>query len=108
MRSGKLDRNITIQEPSTGFDEYGAPSSTWADVRNLRAELIEDSTEEFLANYGTRDEAVRIFRTRYVSGIKTDMAVLFDSQRFNIREVAIIGRRKRLELRCVEMRQEDT
>lgn len=108
MRSGKLDRTITIEEAATGLDEYGAPSSTWANVRNLRAELIEESTEEFLANYGTRDEAVRIFRTRYVSDITTKMAVLFDGDRFNIREVAIIGRRKRLELRCVEMRQEDT
>lgn len=106
MRSGKLDRKITIQEPTTGFNEYGAPSSTWADVRNLRAELIEESTEEFLANYGARDEAVRIFRTRYVAGITTSMAVLFDGDRFNIKEISNIGRRKGLELRCVEVRHE--
>lgn len=106
MRSGKLDRKITIQSATETIDEYGGVSSAWADDFTLRAELVEETTEEFLANYGARDEAVRIFRTRYRDGISNANRVVFDGQPFNIKEIAVTGRNRGLELRCVEVRHE--
>lgn len=99
MRSGKLDRSITIQSFANTVNEYGTPVSTWTDVATIRAQIITSSTEEFLTN-GASDESVIIFRTRYLLGISNSSRVLYDGDEYNVREVKEIGRRKGLELRC--------
>ncbi|CUX15388.1 MULTISPECIES: phage head closure protein [Agrobacterium] len=99
MRSGKLDRSITIQSFTSVPNEYGTPVSTWTDVATVRAQLIQSSTEEFLTG-GASDETVVIFRTRFLSGVTGASRVLYQGGEFNIREVKEIGRRKGLELRC--------
>lgn len=99
MRSGKLDRSITIQGFTNTVNDYGTPVSTWTDVGTLRAQIISSSTEEFLAN-GASDESVVIFRTRYLAGVSNSSRVLYEDGEYNVREVKEIGRRKGLELRC--------
>lgn len=105
MRSGKLDRVITIQAntgPST--DEYGTPIEGWVSVETLRAQLIQASTEEFIRGYGETSDTAIIFRTRYLASVTTDHRIEYDGEHLNIREVKEIGRRKGLELRCETVR----
>lgn len=99
MRSGKLDRSITVQSFTSTVNDYGTPVSTWVDVATVRAQIIQSSTEEFLTG-GANDETVIIFRTRYFEGVNTSSQVLYEGQTFNVREVKEIGRRKGLDLRC--------
>ncbi|MEM1287124.1 MAG: phage head closure protein [Pseudomonadota bacterium] len=104
MRSGKLDRTIKLQHFTTTVNEYGTQQETWADYATVRAELMEESTQEFRANYGDRNEALTIWRIRHRDDVTTEHRVSYDGEFFEVREIAKMGRRKSLELRCVEVR----
>jgi len=99
MRSGKLDRSITIQGFTSTVNEYGTPIETWSDVATVRAQIIQSSTEEYLTN-GASDTTSIIFRTRYFAGVTTSSQVVYEGGAYNVREVKELGRRKGLELRC--------
>jgi len=103
MRAGKLDRQITIQRSTYTVDDYGSPVYSWVDVANLRAEVVQASTEEFIRAYGASDETVIIFRTRYVEGVGNADRVQYQGEDHNIKEVKEIGRRNGLELRCLRI-----
>ena len=103
MRAGKLDRTITIRRwDDYAVDEYGVASPDWITVGDLRAQLVQQSTEEFIENRGADDDTVMIFRTRFMDGVTTKDQVRFDGSDFDIREVKITGRNRYMELRCVE------
>lgn len=104
MRAGKLDRSIKIQAFTSTVDDYGTPVEAWTDVAEVRAQIIEASTEEYQRAYGEGGNTSIIFRTRWRDGITTDQRVVYDGRNLNIRETKEIGRRKGLELRCEEVR----
>jgi SPP1 family predicted phage head-tail adaptor len=106
MRSGSLDRTITLQSVTTTVDEYGTPAQGWSDFATARAQLIQASTSEYLRAYGETDTAVVIFRIRWLDGVTADMRVSYGGQFYNIREIKEIGRRRRLELRAELVRAE--
>jgi SPP1 family predicted phage head-tail adaptor len=104
MRSGKLDRKISIDQlDASTIDDYGTPSPSWNALAVLRAEIVQAATDEYIRAYGAADETVIVFRTRYLAGITNADRVTYESQQFNIKEVREIGRRKGLELRCVRL-----
>ena len=103
MRSGKLVHVIEIQRASVTVNDAGTPSSTWAKVATLRAELVERSTEEFLRNAGETSETTVVFRTRHLDGVTDEDRVSFDGAAYDIEEITRIGRRKGLEFRCREL-----
>ena len=102
MRAGKLTHTIEIKRPSYVDDGYGnqVPGPVTV-VATLRAQLIEESTDEFIRNYGGSTERLRIFRTRYVDGITLADQIEHDGIEFNLKQIKEIGRRRGLELRCV-------
>lgn len=100
MRAGKLDRTIRIDRMSNTVSDFGTPVATWAEVATLRAEIVSASTDEFIRN-GAVAETVMVFRTRYLAGITLTDRIVYEGIPFNVKEVAEIGRRKGLELRCV-------
>ncbi|MEF2074352.1 phage head closure protein [Consotaella aegiceratis] len=105
MRAGELDRTIVIQSYANTVDEYGTPVETWTDFSPpVRAQIVQQSTDEFLASYGESDNFAVVFRIRWLSGVTTDHRVVYDGKNLNIRETKEIGRRKGLELRCEEVR----
>jgi SPP1 family predicted phage head-tail adaptor len=103
MRAGKLDRQIVIQRFTNTVDDYGTPVETWTTVATVRAQIIQQSTEEFIRGYGATDDAIVIFRVRWIDGITTADRVVFDSENYNIKELKPIGRAKGLEFRCQKM-----
>lgn len=100
MRSGKLLHFIEVQRATDAVNEYGAPVRTWAYHAKLRAERVEQSTEEYLRAAGAVDETAIVFRTRYMAGITNADRILFQGSPYNIRVVTVIGRNKGLEFRC--------
>lgn len=100
MRTGRLIHVIKVQSSSETLNARGTPVTTWADKATLRAQIVQQGTEEFIRGYGASDETVIVFRTRYVDGIENADRVAFDGRHFNIKEVTPLGRRKGLELRC--------
>lgn len=103
MRAGKMVHVIEIQQASMTVNAAGTPVQTWSKLATLRAELIEQGTEEFLRGAGDTSVTTLAFRTRHVGGITTDHRVSFDGAAFDIEEIVPIGRRRGLELRCKEV-----
>ena len=101
MRAGKLDREITVQRATSTIDEAGTPTLTWADVATVRAQIVQQSTEEFIRGFGASEETAIIFRLRWLDGITAADRITYDERIHNIKEVTEIGRRRGLELRCV-------
>lgn len=99
MRSGSLDRTITIQSFTLVDDEYGNQTETWADMATVRAQLLQASTEEFQRNWGTSSEPTYVFRIRWRDGVKLTQRIIHDGVIRPIKEIKEIGRRKGLEIR---------
>lgn len=104
MRAGKLDRSIVIQAAANGVAPDGTPVEEWTDFAAVRAQLVQASTDEFLAGYGESDNTVVILRVRWLDGVTTKHRVQFEGRTLNLREIKEIGRRRGLELRCEEVR----
>lgn len=103
MRAGRMVHVIEVQQAATTINDAGTPVDTWAKLFTLRAELVEQSTEEFLRGAGDTQVTAMAFRTRYLAGVTTDHRVSFDGMQFDIDEIVLVGRRRGLELRCKEV-----
>ncbi|WP_306113274.1 MULTISPECIES: phage head closure protein [unclassified Roseovarius] len=103
LKSGKLDRQITIERQTETVAASGAVSKVWATVATIRAELVQRSAKEFLTGYGEAETGSLVFRTRYHPGLNITTAdrVTFDGDAYDIDETAILGRRRAQELRVV-------
>jgi SPP1 family predicted phage head-tail adaptor len=101
MRAGKLTETIKLRSVTYEDDGGGGQIPVLADFATLRAQIIEESTDEFMRNYGVSTERLRIFRTRWLDGVTVDMLVEHDGTTFNLKQIKEIGRRRGLELRCV-------
>jgi len=101
MRAGKLDKQITIQRYTAIIDEGGGSTFTWNDLVTVRAQIIQQSTEEFLRAYGATDDTIIIFRTRWIDDIDVKDRVLYNGGAFNIKELKPIGRNRGLDIRAV-------
>ncbi len=104
MRAGKMVHVIEIQRASATISPAGTPLQTWAKVATLRAEIVEQGTEEFLRNAGDTSETTLVFRTRHLDGITDEDRVSFDGGAYDIDRLVPIGRRRGLEIRCRENR----
>ncbi|WP_114966807.1 phage head closure protein [Alkalilacustris brevis] len=101
MRSGRLRHKITVQRATETVDAAGTPSFDWAELATLRAEVVQQSTEEFIRSQGASDERVVIFRTRFLAGVGNDDRIVWRGEAHNIREVAVLGHEHGLEIRTV-------
>ena len=101
MRAGKLDQTITLRSVTYVDDGFGGQELQETDFATLRAQIIEESTDEFVRNFGVSTERLRIFRTRWHDGVTIEMTVQHNGVPFNIKQIKEIGRRRGLELRCV-------
>lgn len=103
MKSGRLTESIRIERASTAINDAGTPVETWARLADLRAERVDQTTEEFIRGFGASDEELVIFRFRFFDGITNADRVIWQGQAFNIKQVTPVGRRKGVELRCVRI-----
>ena len=103
MKAGKLTETIEIERFASAVDDYGTPNQTWDRIAVLRAEKVEQSTTEYIRNFGASDEELVIFRARFFDGITNADRVIWQGDAFNIKQVSPIGRREGVELRCVRM-----
>lgn len=100
IKAGKLDRQIIITREAETVAASGAVSKAWAPVATVRAELVQRSADEFLTGYGEAETGSAVFRIRYLAGITTGDRVTCDGTAYDIDEIAELGRKRALELRC--------
>jgi SPP1 family predicted phage head-tail adaptor len=101
MRSGKLNETITLSRVESVSNDYGGVEETLVEYATLRAQIIEESTEEFIRGWGASTERLRIFRTRWRDDVGVADVLTHDGRTYNMKQIKPIGRRRGLELRCV-------
>lgn len=101
MRAGKLDRTITIERQTETVAASGSVSNGWTAIATVRAEIVQQSANEFLSGFGETENSTIIFRVRYLPGITTADRVTYNGKPYDLEEIKEIGRRRGLELRAV-------
>ncbi|MDO5757250.1 MAG: phage head closure protein [Rhodobacterales bacterium] len=99
IRSGKLDRLITLERKTETVSAPGAVSKTWAGITTVRAELVQQSADEYLRGYGEAEHGTLVFRIRYLPGITTADRVSYQGAAYDLDQIAELGRKRGLELR---------
>ncbi len=100
MRAGNLDRTIELQSRSTGLDLYGTPIDVWTTFATMRAQKLENATDDREGARGDTTDTVITFRIRWVDGLMLDDRVFFGGQPFKIMRLKEIGRRVGLDVTC--------
>ena len=97
MRAGRLDRRITIEQPTAAVNTFGEPVQTWADLATVWASVRAKSGREFFAG-GEQATADTVFRIRYRSDVTRVMRISYGGAVYDITAIAEIGRREGLEI----------
>jgi head-tail adaptor len=100
MRAGNLDRIITIERRTTGLDLYGTVIDTWALVATMRAQKLENATDDREGQRGDTTDTVITFRMRWLDGVTLEHRVTYEGQLFKITRIKEIGRRVGLDITC--------
>jgi SPP1 family predicted phage head-tail adaptor len=100
MRAGNLTSTIQIQRRGETVDDYGTVTEGWSNVATIRAQIVQQSTDEFLRSAGTVSETGIVFRIRWRADLSNEDRVTYQGQEFDLKEIREIGRRKGLDLRC--------
>jgi SPP1 family predicted phage head-tail adaptor len=102
IRSGKLDRIITIERAAETIDDAGTATLAWTTLATLRAEIVQQSTAEFIRDSAGAESGNTItFRTHYVAGVTVSDRVSYDGVTFDIQETRELGRKRGLEIKCI-------
>lgn len=97
MMSGRLDRRLTLQKPTTTTDDYGEEETTWNDYREVWGSIQKQSGREMF-EAGKLAEIEILFRVRYLSEIDTTWRIQYDGKDFDITHIKEVGRRDGLEI----------
>ncbi len=101
MRSGALDRIVTLERFTTTENEYGEEIEAWAPLRTVAAQVVQQSGREFLAAAMTQAEVRVLFRIRWIEGIRPTDRINYEGRLHNIHEVKELGRREGLDIMTV-------
>src|SRR3546814_1174641 len=97
MRTGDMDRRVTLQRFTTTQDEYGEEIQTWTDLATVFAEVRQQGGKEYLVAATTLAERRVVFFLRWFPGLTVEDRVSYDGLLHNIKEVREIGRRDGVE-----------
>jgi head-tail adaptor len=100
MRAGNLDRVIQIERESTALDLYGVPIKVWTAFAAMRAQKLENATDNRESDRGDTTDKVITFRMHWIDGVTLDNRVSFEGQAFKITRLKEIGRRVGLDVVC--------
>ena len=96
MRAGNLNKLITIENLSSGQDDFGQPlDSSWNTFKKVRASITPISgNESFLSNADFAQTSHKI-KCRYIVGVNASMRAIFDGRVFYFVNVRNISERNR-------------
>lgn len=90
MKLGTLNRRVTIQQRTAGYDEAGQPIEAWTDVVRVWANIAgQTGMGTITRNQDSIPGSVERYsiRIRYREGITSGMRALHNGQAFDIRQV---------------------
>ena len=94
MRSGSLDRKITIEQKTVSRNTFGEEVETWATFSSVWAKVIPLRGQERFESKLVNAEVDTMFRIRYLSGVLPTMRVVHETRLYDIHSVIEIGRRE--------------
>jgi SPP1 family predicted phage head-tail adaptor len=98
VRSGRLDRRLTLQRRTLIENDYGEAVETWTDLATVWAEKIPVRGAERYAAMQTVAEVDCKFRIRYRRGVTPLDRVVCEGITYDVQGVLEIGRREGLEI----------
>jgi SPP1 family predicted phage head-tail adaptor len=104
MRSGDLDRRITIEGQQVTTSDSGQEIVTWVFVTTVWAELLPIRGGERYAAQQLVGQAITTFSFRWTNTTKTVTTkhrVVYDGREFNIVDVREPKRREEIQIDCV-------
>ena len=84
MRAGDLKYVITIQQPITVQNEYGANGIDWKDVISTRAKAEQNSGNRQNENNEIVHTYTITFTIRYYHNITDDMRIIWNGNKYRI------------------------
>ena len=87
MKSGPLNRRVTIQSPTTVQDANGEIIPGWTDVATVWASIDDITGREYVAAGATQDSVQTKIGIRYRAGIVPKMRVLHGSIEYDVESV---------------------
>src|SRR3546814_17497544 len=78
MRTGDMDRRVTLQRFTTTQDEYGEEIQTWTDLTPVFAEVRQPGGKEYLAAAPTHAERRVVFFVSWFPGLPAARRVTYD------------------------------
>lgn len=102
MRAGSLDRRVTIESKTVTRDDYGAEVVSWSTFAEVWAEVRDINATERVADQIRTLTRLTMIKTRYVSGVTSDMRIRLneDGRVLAIVSMAQIGRRLGWSFAC--------
>ncbi len=99
MRSGQLRHRITVQQYTETRDDFGAVVETWADfAANVPAFVKPVASSDKWTGQQTTQQITHEIKMRYLSGVKSEMRVLYGSRVFDISAPPINWQERNMEL----------
>jgi SPP1 family predicted phage head-tail adaptor len=98
MRSGRLDRRLTLQRRTLIENDYGEAVETWTTLATVWAEKIPVRGSERYASMQTVAEVEERFKIRYRKGLTPLDRVVCEGITYDVLGVLEIGRREGWEI----------
>lgn len=98
LQIGKMDRRITIEQPTETQGSMGETLTTWSTFAEVWANAYSGSGREFVAARQINAEVSMQFQIRYIAGITATMRILYDGAYFDIDRISEVGRRERIDI----------
>lgn len=105
MRSGDMDRKIIIQSRTLSKNASGEAEETWATFATVWAQKLDFAGKEYFAAKQVNSEVSTKFKIRWLSGLKMEMRISFDSIIYDIQSIAELGRREGIEIMAEAKRE---
>ena len=84
MRSGSLNKRITIQELSIVKDQYNADIESWIDFKTLWARIEPLRGREYWQAKQVVGEVTGRITIRYLAGVDEKMRIIYGNKTYNI------------------------
>lgn len=105
MNSSRLDRLITIEQPSNSVDDFGGNGlTTWASIGRVWAKMETGLSSESVAADRVESSYPVRWTIRYTTTIDETMRVSYDGKYFHIKGIREITRRHLMELQTEEVK----
>lgn len=84
MQAGRMKHRITFQRDDGTADVIGGNAATWTTHMSVWAEMIPQTSREFVVGAQNRPDTTHMFRIRYRAGLHSAMRVTWQGRVFHL------------------------